>query len=219
MNRLLLPILTIQVLLALGGALLAAACGGAGSAAAQEPTPAITSLTGQVSTIVDRTIVDGVVVDQTEVPVTHGHITIIELDATQPLAADGTFNFPNLLLPEEPMLVSIEIRAVGYRPTTWANYLLMFGGTGPNFTPNLEPGGKPKVIDLCPELLVTPRDELSAVTGLMAKLCAELPKADLPAAGSGSSPSESFPFGISVLIACLGAVLITVGAFWRSVHP
>lgn len=191
-------------LVLLGGALLS----GTRSTAAQQPTPAFATLTGTVYYLVDQTIVDGVVVHEEKAPVTNGRVTILELNVSQPLAKDGTFTFSNLTLPQDPMLVSYEIRAEGYRPTTWANMHVLTARSAPILTLPLEPGDEPKLIDWCPDLLARPQEDLSAVGHQHAEFCSQLPKAG----GGGPMGGSGAPVGaLPLVLALVGAVLVGVG--------
>jgi hypothetical protein len=114
------------------------------------------------------------------------------------------------------MLISFEIEADGYRPTTWANWVVLATGASWNFTPTLEVGNEPKIIDYCAGLLATPQVELSAALGRQAALCAQLPAGRLPGVGGGSIADRGRPV-LPALIAIIGAALICVGAFGRHV--
>lgn len=140
----------------------------------QETRLAVGTLSGTISVVVKKVIVDGVVVEEILEPVANGRVTIPELGVAQELALDGSFNFSDLSMPRDPMLISVEVQADGYRPTTWANYIVLYPDTGPHFTPRIELGEEPKLIDSCPGLLATPPMELSAAMGGHARLCAEL---------------------------------------------
>ena len=96
--------------------LLAAVVGSTGPAAAQTPTPAVATLSGTAYRLVDQTIVDGVVVDQTLEPISDGRIAIPELGIDMPLSADGTFalsNLPASADPDNPTEVTVIFTAPG----------------------------------------------------------------------------------------------------------
>lgn len=139
-----------------------------------EAAPAIGTLTGTISRLVEQIFEGQVVVEEITEPVTNGTVSIPELGVEQPLGPDGSFSFRRLEFSRDHMLVSVEVEAEGFRPTTWANYLVLSAGTGPNFTPRIEFGDEPYLIDPCPDLLATPPLELSAAQGGHARLCAEL---------------------------------------------
>lgn len=139
----------------------------------QETGLAIGTLTGSINLLIEQIVVDGAVVDEILAPVTNGQVSIPELGVDQDLALDGSFNFAHLSLPQYPMLVSVEVQAAGFRPTTGANYLVLYRGLGPIFTPRLELGNEPKLTDSCPDLLAAPPFELSAARGGHARRCAE----------------------------------------------
>lgn len=138
-----------------------------------EDAPAIGTLTGTISRLVEQIIVDGVVVDEILEPVTNGRVTILELGVEQPLGPDGSFSFRRLQFSRGHMLVSLEVQAEGFRPTTWANRLVLSAGTGPNFTPRIELGAEPKLTDPCPDLVAYSRGSgrKSAAQELHAELC------------------------------------------------
>ncbi len=141
-------------------------------------SPAFTNLTGKVSHIVEQIMVDGVLEREILKPVTNGRVSLPGLGASQPLGPDGSFSFRRLELSEIPMMVSVEVQADGYRPTTWVNRLVLYGGLGPNFTLRVEFGEAPMRRDYCSELLAAPEVSLSASGLLHAQLCSELPNAN-----------------------------------------
>ena len=144
-----------------------------GEGEVSETLPAITIFTGTMSRLVEQVFVDGVVVDEILEPVTNGRVSIPELGVEQPLGPDGSFSFRRLELPQIPMLVSVEVEADGYRPTTWANNLVLYRGLGWNFTPRLVLGNEPKLTDACPDLMAYSRGSgrKSAAQELRAELC------------------------------------------------
>lgn len=144
-----------------------------------------------------------------------GTVRIPELDLTSEIV-DGCFEFRNLILPQDPMLVSFEFRVEGYRPATWANYIVLSIGSAPIFTPTLEPGDEPMLIDPCPNLLSTPQQELSAAQRGQAQLCAQLADAGtLPETGGGGPVARSSsPVAIG-LLALVSAALFSAGAAAR----
>ncbi len=143
-----------------------------------------------------------------------GSVHIPELDLTSPIVG-GCFEFRDLQLPRSPMLVSFEINAEGFRPGTWANYLVMFEDVGAvNFSPTLHPGTEPERIDPCPSLLAHPQT-MSAALQLHASLCAQLPNTG---AGMIAGPASTAGF-IALLLAATGTCLLLVGAGMRPLRP
>lgn len=145
--------------------------------AVSEAAPAIGTFTGTISLVVDQIVVDGwegdrVVRDILE-PVTNGIVTILELGVGQPLGADGSFSFRHLEMSEDHMLVSVQVQADGYRPTTWANRLVLSPDVGPDFALRIELGEEPMLTDYCAELLAAPEGSLSEKGHLHAQLCQE----------------------------------------------
>ena len=162
---------------------------------AQTP-PAVAALTGTAYRLVDQTIVDGVVVDETEVAVTDGRMAIPELGIDMPLAADGSFNLSNLPVsadPDNPTEVTVIFTAPGLGSYTYLHLRLYPGTVGPNLTP---------------QLIDTPRvDDLSRGhrgTGPA-----------LPEAGGGGSIADGGRPVVPALIALVGAALICTGAVTR----
>jgi hypothetical protein len=136
------------------------------------------------------------------VPAAHGTARIPELDLTVPITG-GCFEFRNLVLPRDPMLISIEITAEGYRPATWANYIVLSAaGGGPTFTPTLHPGTEPEIIDPCPTLLAHAHEQ-SAADQIHAELCAQL---QLPATGTGVRAGGGTLGATALLLALAGGV-------------
>ena len=158
------------------------------------------------------------ILGETNPPVDHGTVRIPELDLTSEIM-DGCFEFRNLTLPQDPMLVSFEIRVDGYRPTTWANFIVLTAGSSPIFTPRLEPGDMPELIDPCPDLLSTPQEDLSAAGHLQAQLCAQLAATGtLPeTGGSGPVAGSGLPL-TPELLALVGAALILAGTATRHIR-
>ena len=146
--------------------------------------------------------------------VNQGIVRIPELDLTSEIV-DGCFEFRNLTLPQDPMLVSFEIRVEGFRPATWANFIVLAAGSAPIFTPRLEPGDTPVLFDRCPGLLSTPQEELSAAGHQHAQLCAQLPSASrLPEMGAGPVAHSRSPLA-AALLALAGAALVGAGTAMR----
>ncbi len=142
------------------------------------------------------------------VPAAHGTARIPELDLTVPITG-GCFEFRNLVLPRDPMLISIEITAEGYRPATWANYIVLSAaGGGPTFTPTLHPGTEPEIIDPCPSLLAHAHEQ-SAADQIHAELCAQL---QLPATGTGLREGDGTLGATALLVALVGAAALAAGA-------
>ncbi len=141
------------------------------------------------------------------VPSPRGSVHIPELDLTSPIVG-GCFEFRDLRLPRSPMLISFEINAEGFRPATWANYLVMFEEAGAvTFNPTLHPGTEPERFDQCPYLLAHPQT-MSAALQLHASLCAQLPNAGT---GTISRPAATGSFTVFAL-ALAGATLLVAGA-------
>jgi hypothetical protein len=115
-----------------------------------------------------------------------GTVYIPELGLTAEIA-DGCFAFRHLTLPRDPMLVSLEVRAEGYRPTMWQNYIRLTRGVAPNFTPRLEVGDGYQTFDMCVDILSIRPSERSAAQSEHAKLC---PTA-LPDVGRGGDAARS----------------------------
>ena len=143
-----------------------------------------------------------------------GTVVVPELDLTSSISG-GCFELRNLSLPQDPILITFEITADGFRPTTWLHYIV-WGGTsgGPDITLNLEAGTEPQVFDPCPALLANPQDQ-SAALAQHAALCAELidEDANFPATGSGNELESPRALVASVLFLVVGGFLsIAVGA-------
>lgn len=166
-------VLLIPVLFA--GTLLAST----GLTVAQVPTGEAT-LTGTAYRLVDQTIVDGVVVDETEVPITDGRIAIPELGIDMPLAADGTFQLSDLPVgvdPDNPTEVTVIFTAPGLGNYTVLHLPLYPGPVGPILTPQLIE--TPRVNDLS-YLSRSPADappedapeEPDGITTLSGQVCA-----------------------------------------------
>jgi hypothetical protein len=152
------------------------------------------------------------ILGRTTPAVDQGTVRIPELDLTSEIVA-GCFEFRNLSLPQDPMLLSFEIRVDGHRPTTWAYWIVLGTGYAPNFTPRLEVGDQPQTFDLCAYILSITPSERSAAQNQQASLCAQLPNTGrLPEAGGGGAIADSGPLIVSVLIALIGAALICAGA-------
>ncbi len=123
--------------------------GSTGPAAAQTPTPAMATLTGTAYRLVDQTIVDGVVVDETLEPITDGRIAIPELGIDMPLSPDGTFvlsNLPASADPDNPTEVTVIFTAPGLGSFTFLHLQIYPEHVGPNLTPQLI--DTPRVNDL-----------------------------------------------------------------------
>ncbi len=135
----------LLILVLLGSAFV----GSTGPAAAQTPEPALAALTGTAYRLVDQTIVDGVVIDETEVPVTDGRIAIPELDIDMPLAADAAFVLSSLPVnadTDNATEVTVVFTAPGLGSYTYLHLRLYPGTVGPNLTPQMI--GAPRVNDL-----------------------------------------------------------------------
>ena len=190
MNRRSLPFIILGLLLLTAGT--------AGVARAQEETPVFGTLTGTAYRLVDQTIVDGVIVDEIEVPVTNGRIAIPELGIDEPLAADGTFSFSDLPVssdPDNPTEVTVIFTAPGLGSYTYEHLRLRPGTVGPNLTP---------------QMVETPRNN-------------DRPRApidvggDLPNMGGGPVAGSGAPVA-SGLLALVGAALFCAGASIRMIR-
>ena len=147
---------------------------------------------------------------------THATITIPELHLTGSTGEGACYVFQNVRPPRSPMLISFEVAADGYRPSTWKNYAVLFDqpGNGPIFTPMLEQGTEPFVFDPCPDLIAHPQTQ-SAALHLHAALCARLPDVGM---GPGGRPAHYRQVAALLL---LGAIAILGGgaALRRSRGP
>ncbi len=135
-----------------------------------------------------------------------GTVSVPELNLTASIA-DGCFEFRNLALPQDPMLITFNITADGFPPTTFAHYLVS-GGTsgGPDITFTLHPGTEPVVIDPCPGLLAHPQEQ-SAVLQMQAELCAQV---QLPATGTGVRAGDGTVGATALLLALGGGAGVTL---------
>ena len=114
--------------------------GGTVSTAAQETAPAFGTLTGTAYRLVELIIVDGVIVNQTQVPVTDGRIVIPELGIDLPLATDGSFSLSDLPVSadlDNPTEVTVIFTAPGLGSFTYLHLRLYPGTGGPILTPQL----------------------------------------------------------------------------------
>jgi hypothetical protein len=96
--------------------------------------------TGTAYRLVDQTIVDGVVMDETEVPVSDGRIRIPELGIDMPLAPDGTFGFNDLPMSadsQDPTEVTVVITAPGLGEYRYEHMRLYPAWVGATLTPQL----------------------------------------------------------------------------------
>ncbi len=159
------------------------------------------ALTGTVYHLVDQTIVDGVVVDQTLEPISDGRIAIPELGIDMPLSVDGTFALSNLLASATPHTiaqVTVVFTAPGLGSYTFLHLLVYPGPVGPNLTPQLI--DTPRVNDLNRAHFHDDSMRAFPVTG-----------GGFPAAGSGLSVAPA-------LLALAGAALIFAGATARHIR-
>jgi hypothetical protein len=137
-------------------------------------------------------------------PVDGATVRIPELNLTY-TTVGGCYEFRNVVLPHDPMLVSFEVRAEGYRSLTWLHYLIESAASGGiGFNPPLRPGTEPDYIDFCsppppqnPAPTGSPQRE-SAYNQEHAALCAQLPSA-------GTGP------GVRTRDASAGFLLLLVG--------
>jgi len=116
---------------------------------AQVPAVDVATLTGTAYRLVDQTVVDGVVIDDREVPITDGRIAIPELGIDIPLAEDGSFHLSDLPAsadPGNPTEVTVIFTAPGLGSFTYLHLRLYPGHVGPNLTPQLI--DTPRVDDL-----------------------------------------------------------------------
>lgn len=175
--------------------LVAAFAGGWPTAHAQDTTPALAALSGTAYELVDQTIVDGIVIDETQVPVTNGRIAIPELGTDQPLLEDGSFSFSDLPVsadPNNPTEVTVIFTAPGLGSFTFLHLRLYPGPVGPILTPQL--------IDI-------PRvDDLARERGT---------GGPLPATGTGHPVGDTPPFAVVAILALLGATLGGLGLAGR----
>jgi len=145
------------------------------------------------------------VIGETFPAVNGGTVRIPELELTSQIV-DGCFEFRNLRLPRDPMLVTFHVRVEGYRPTTWANYVVVGTGYAPNFTARLVTDSEAEVIDPCPGLLAGPAR--SAADQQHATLCAQLPNAGT---GGSARPSARGITTTFMLLSTVGLVLLCIG--------
>lgn len=113
--------------------------GSTGLATAQAPPPGVGTITGTASSLVDQTIVDGVVIDQTLEPIGDGRIAIPELGIDMPLGADASFDLPDLPAsadPDNPTEVTVVFTAPGLGSFTYL-HLRIGEGYHPILTPVL----------------------------------------------------------------------------------
>jgi hypothetical protein len=138
-----------------------------------------------------------------------GTVMIPELNLTTSIT-NGCFAFKNVALPQEPMLISFQFTAPGYRPTTLRNYIPVAAGSGPILGFTLEEGTEPEVIDPCPDLIAHP-PTYSAAIEEHARLCAQLQGSSLPSTGTGQR-GASTPLSALLLLALGGMIALTAGA-------
>ncbi len=153
------------------------------------PTPATATLTGTAYRLVDQTIVDGVVVDETLEPISDGRIAIPELGIDMPLAADGTFALSNLPVsadPDNPTEVTVIFTAPGLGSFTYLHLRI-----GPGYRPILTP-----------VLIDTPRVDDHSMRSF-------------PETGGGGPAAGSRLPVTPALLALAGAALIFAGAVTR----
>lgn len=135
-----------------------------------------------------------------------GSVTIPELSLSSPIT-EGCFEFRDIVLPRDPMLLSFDIRARGFRPQIWANYIVLGAGSGGvHFTPTLHLGSELELINPCPSLLANPQTQ-SAAEQLHAALCAQLPRT-----GIATVEETGVVQYYVVALGLLGAVLVLAGA-------
>ncbi len=152
------------------------------------------ALTGTAYHLVDQTIVDGVVVDQTLEPISDGRIAIPELGIDMPLSADGTFALSNLLASATPHTiaqVTVVFTAPGLGSYTFLHLLVYPGPVGPNLTP---------------QLIDTPR-----VNDLNRAHFHDDSMRGFPVTGGGPAASPGLPVA-PALLALAGAALVFAGS-------
>ncbi len=204
-RRLLFALAIVAVFIAVGAGVRLLP-GSISSTAAQEPTPAFGTLTGMATRLVERIIVDGVIVDEIEVPVTDGRIAIPELGIDLPLGADGSFSFSDLPVsadPDNPTEVTVIFTAPGLGSYTYEHLRLYPGTVGSRLTPLMT--GTPRVNDRGRAHPERDRAQMD-VSG------------DLPQAGGGGPVAGSGPPVASWLLVLLGAALVCAGAGTRLIR-
>ena len=180
---------------------------------APDETAVIGTVLGEVDATVDGT-------QLTEAPLPEGDVRIPELGLSTTIT-QGCFAFRDLVLPQDPMLVSIEIESPGYRPATWANYLVLSAGAQVTFNGMLHLGTEPELTDPCPSLLATPAEQLSAAQQQHATLCAALQdaaSASLPITGSGGDTGGASTPLLPLALAGAGLVVVAGGTLVFSVR-
>ncbi len=175
--------------------------GSLGSTQAQEEAPVFGALRGTAYRLVERIIVDGVIVDEIEVPVTDGRIAIPELGIDQPLAADGSFHFSDLPVSgdlDNPTEVTVIFTAPGLGSYTYEHLHLYPGTGGPILTP---------------QMIDTPRNNDHPRAAI--DVSGDLPKTGGggPAAGSGLRVTSAL-----LALSLVGAALVCVGVASRVIR-
>ena len=143
------------------------------------------------------------IIGSTLPPVPLGTASVPELGLTVSIV-DGRFELRSLRLPRDPMLISVEVRAEGFSPTTLANYFALSSGVTANVTVPLTRGSAPVFADPCPDLLAHPQDQ-SAAQQLHAQLCAEL--VALPSTGSALRHGRGSVFAPALTLAAGGLLM------------
>jgi hypothetical protein len=150
------------------------------------------------------------ILGETTPPVNQGSVQIPELNVSSEIS-NGCFAFRHLRLPEDPMLISFQVTSSGYRPTTWANWLLVSSGSAPTFTPELEVGDDPQTFDLCAEILVIPSGERSAAQAEHLRFC----PASLPHAGAVARDPDPLRLRAIYSLLVMGAFFLGAGVLSR----
>lgn len=167
------------------------------------------TITGTAYHLVDQTIVDGVVIDETLEPLNDGRIAIPELGIDMPLAADGTFRLSDLAsaTPDTLIQVTVVFTAPGLGSFTFLHLLIYPERVGPNLTPQLI--DTPRVNDL--NRAHFHGDSFPEAGGHVGPAAGTLPEM-----GGGAPTDGSGLLVAPALLALLGAALIWAGAAIRS---
>lgn len=148
--------------------------------------------------------------------VASGSVGIPELGLSTDIA-QGYFEFSDIALSSDIVLVSLRVEVDGFRSITQAHSIVLAVGTTPVLTVVLTPGNEPLVTDPCPGLLSTPQAELTAPSQLHASLCAQLPRV-----GTGGDLSRERKDVVVTLLALLvvgGIVLLAASSVVHRPKP
>ena len=162
------------------------------------------AITGTASHLVDQTIVDGVVVDETLEPLSDGRIAIPELGIDMPLSPDGTFQLSDLAsaTPHTLIQVTVVFTAPGLGSFTFLHLLIYPEDLGPNLTPQLI--DTPRVNDLNRAHFHGDSFPEGGHAGP--------PPSRLPEAGAGATAAGAGAPVAPALLALAGAALVCAGA-------